>query len=112
MPHKPFRLGGRVFESRAQELIGSILGSYGVGDRVSDEHGALLRDLIRLHPQADEKFGSDLSQFVVDINSESSHATPHFVAVHASDVASISATGTASIRRLRSTMPSVRCGTK
>lgn len=63
----PVDLGVVSFKSRSKARVHfqGILQSYSVGDRVSEEHGRQLVELLKLHPEAASKIGSGVSHFEV-----------------------------------------------
>lgn len=63
-------IGDREFPSKksATDFVRSILYAYKIGERVTAEHDAFLRDLIDLHPESDLKIGCGISFFTVEQN--------------------------------------------
>jgi hypothetical protein len=84
MPAIPVKVGNTVFPSKkdADTAIGKILWSYKPGmlggRRVNEEHQAILRDLIHLHPEAAEKIGAGIDHFEVRPNAEGDRAGQGF----------------------------------
>jgi len=68
MPAKPLDVGLRHFAKQgdATEFFKKMLGSYSVGDRVSDLDAIDLAALLERHRNKSEKIGVGISHFIVD----------------------------------------------
>lgn len=62
--------GGQFFKTKKQlaDRIRLMLWTYGIGDPLLSRDELLLLDLLKQHPRADEKIGSGLAYFTVQVN--------------------------------------------
>ena len=69
---KPVMIGNLRFETKstAKECVRNLVARYPDGATVSPDDIAFLKDLLELHPRVDEKVGSGVHSFTVDINPE------------------------------------------
>ena len=82
---KPVTIGERQFPSQKAALAFAreIRDRYGDGDRIAPADAAFLEDLLRLHPEADQKIGKGVASFSVQTDPIFG-TTRHFV-VHRKD---------------------------
>lgn len=82
---KPVTIGERRFPSQQAALAfaRAIRDRYGDGDKVAPADAAFLEDLLRLHPEADQKIGVGVANFSVQTDPVFGR-TRHFV-VHRED---------------------------
>lgn len=67
MPAKPVTIGSHHFAKKgdAVAFFQDMLYRYDLGDKVSEDDGAILRLLLERHPEATEKFGVGAASFSV-----------------------------------------------
>ena len=72
-------IGALEFASKtaAKAFFRAIRDSYENGERVSDEHASLLKNLVAIHPEAEMKVGAGISHFTVERDSKFG-TTRHF----------------------------------
>lgn len=70
MPRKTLQIGLHSFstKAKAKDYIRSLLGRYADGETISGEDDTFLRELVLLHPEKDQKIGSGVSAFTVQID--------------------------------------------
>lgn len=82
MSKKILRIGSQIFgsKSEAKRYIRSILLRYGDGELVSGDDEKFLLDLIRQHPEAEQKIGTGVQAFTVQLEPVW-RKTRHFVLI-------------------------------
>jgi hypothetical protein len=67
---KPVRIGTTEFPTKkaAREALQKILYAYRPGQRVTEEHGLFLADVLFLHPEFEDKAGCGVTHFTVEQN--------------------------------------------
>lgn len=71
MAKKPVKIGDRTFPTKkaAEDICREILYGYSLGTVISDRgHHEFLSDLLRLHPDTDEKIGQGIGHFEIRRN--------------------------------------------
>ena len=75
-----FKLGGQVFTTKTavRDAVRTLLHGVPAGREVPETADPFLRDLLELHPEADEKIGIGVDHFEVRTNRVNGGATPGF----------------------------------
>jgi hypothetical protein len=70
MTRQPIQVGSACFRTKgeAKQFVRELIGRYSDGEEIHGLDEVFLRDLLEMHPRADEKIGCGIAQFVVRLD--------------------------------------------